>query len=233
MFTAATSMWERRAAATHRSLRAGCSRSISLPTRAVVNRLNLTPVAKGGGGIWSTPSVDSVANTIWVTTGNTGISGPPNGYNWSQAIVGINGTNVCQPQGSTCSVKGYYHLNSGSGADIDFGAGATVYRLSNGTSMVVATNKNGVAYAFYATTLKATGRYTCVDPADIQHTPQLGRMEHRTSCLRRRYPLFRGERDWYSQHMATRRVPRVRSGRSIRTGRSSGRAARPVTFERG
>lgn len=124
---------------------------------AVVNRLNLTPVAKGGGGIWSTPSVDSVANTIWVTTGNTGISGPPNGYNWSQAIVGINGTNVCQPQGSTCSVKGYYHLNSGSGADIDFGAGATVYRLANGTAMVVATNKNGVAYAFYATTLKATG----------------------------------------------------------------------------
>jgi outer membrane protein assembly factor BamB len=124
---------------------------------SVVKAFSVTPTAAGGGGIWSTPSIDAVAKTIWITTGNTGLTGPSNGYNWSQAIVGLNASNVCQPSGTSCTSKGYFHLNSSSSTDIDFGAGATVYRLSNGTAMVVATNKNGVAYAFYATTLSANG----------------------------------------------------------------------------
>ncbi len=126
----------------------------------VVHHVDLAYGKASGGGVWSTPSLEAGTNTVWVTTGNcpsTSCTGST--QNWTQAIVALSGSNVCQPRSGGCTSKGYYHLTTGN--DVDFGAGATVYTLPwNGTTMVVATDKNGYAYAFYADTLKANGGST-------------------------------------------------------------------------
>jgi outer membrane protein assembly factor BamB len=142
---------------------------INITTHSVVHVFNATPSTGDGGGIWSTPSLQRSTNasrsTIWVTTGNDNGSRTDN---WSQAIVALNASNVCQPNlTGTCTSKGYYHVPSPGSWDYDYGAGVTVYTLANGTTMVAVMNKNGTAAAFYANAMKASGTKSWVWNATI------------------------------------------------------------------
>jgi outer membrane protein assembly factor BamB len=125
---------------------------VSVATHKITHIFNVTANTGGGGGIWSTPSVQTATNSVWITTGN-----PASVGNWSEAVVKLDGSNVCHAVLGNCTAKGYYHVSAPGAVDDDFGAGATVYFLANGTPMVVTMNKNGKAMAFYANTLKADG----------------------------------------------------------------------------
>ncbi len=134
---------------------------INITTHSIDHFISMAPGAHSGGAIWSTPTLEPSTSTVWVTTGNCPtVNCSLSTQNWTQAIVALNAQNVCQPHSSSCTSKGYWHLATGS--DVDFGAGATLFSLSNGTKMVVAENKNGGAYAFYADNLKANGGNTPV-----------------------------------------------------------------------
>jgi outer membrane protein assembly factor BamB len=88
-----------------------------------------------GSSIWSSPTVDATNNTVWVTTGNGG-SGA--GY-YGQSIVALNA--------STLAVEGSWEVPSGP-PDIDFGAGGTLFNDPAGQPRIVATDKDGYAYAW-------------------------------------------------------------------------------------
>jgi PKD repeat protein len=89
-----------------------------------------------GGSIWSSPTLDAARRTIWVTTGNGPYDPASGGY--GQAMVAVNA--------STLSVIGSWQVPAGPN-DIDFGAGGTLFNDSTGRLGVVATNKDGWAYA--------------------------------------------------------------------------------------
>lgn len=134
---------------------------VNVSRAAIAHQVSMAPGKGSGGGVWSTPALEASTNTVWITTGNCN-NGIGDTYacndslsRWTQAIIGLNATNVCQPVGGVCTSRGYWHIN-GTG-DIDFGAGASVIRLANGTTMVWTENKAGYAYGFYADTLSSNG----------------------------------------------------------------------------
>lgn len=98
-----------------------------------------------GASIWSSPSVDPSTNTIWATTGNENSGNPP----LARAIIALNASNVSELMG--------YAQEATPGHDFDFGDGATLIKSSTGEPMVVAVNKNGVAYAFNDSGVLANG----------------------------------------------------------------------------
>lgn len=145
---------------------------VNLSTQSVDHIFNASPGTADGGAIWSTPSLERSTGTVWATSGNCNNqlygSCTSSSFRWTQAVLGLNATNVCQPQAGSCTTKGYWHLNGSN--DVDFGAGATVVALANGTDMVVAENKDGYAYGFYASTLRANGGTVPAWSLDISGT---------------------------------------------------------------
>lgn len=118
---------------------------IGLGTHAIDHIFWTLPAGEIGPGIWSSPSVDPASNTIWVTTGNEGSFDTK----YARSVVELNASNVSEVLG--------YAKETVAFADLDFGDGATLFHSSNGTPMVVAVNKNGVAYAFNESALHANG----------------------------------------------------------------------------
>ncbi|MCI4364639.1 MAG: PQQ-binding-like beta-propeller repeat protein [Thermoplasmata archaeon] len=114
---------------------------LSATTGSVVHHLD-TAGGGQGGSIWSSPTVDAANNTVWVTTGN----GPYGSGSYGQAVVAVNAT--------TLQVKGSWQAPAGPN-DIDFGAGGTLFTSSGGGLGVVATNKDGWAYALNRSNLGA------------------------------------------------------------------------------
>ncbi|HYK93399.1 MAG TPA: PKD domain-containing protein [Thermoplasmata archaeon] len=103
------------------------------------------PAGQIGPGIWSSPSIDPGTNTVWITTGNEGSTDTK----YARSVVELNASNISQVLG--------YAQRSVAFQDLDFGDGATLFHSSSGTPMVVAVNKNGVAYAFNQSALHANG----------------------------------------------------------------------------
>jgi len=118
---------------------------IDLADHQIAHVFYTVPPGQVGATIWSSPSVDPETNTIWTTTGNEGI--PSQVY--ARAILALNASNVSELEG--------YAQEAVPGYDLDFGDGATLLRSSTGTPMVVAVNKNGVAYAFNDSDVVANG----------------------------------------------------------------------------
>jgi outer membrane protein assembly factor BamB/regulation of enolase protein 1 (concanavalin A-like superfamily) len=117
---------------------------VSLSTHQIVNTLNLVPDGSQGGGIWTSPAYDPALNEIFAITGTE----TSDDETYAQAVIGVNG--------STLAVMDYYHLPEEQAvADSDWTTSTGLYTGSNGTPMLVTTNKNGVTYAFNRTNLAA------------------------------------------------------------------------------
>ncbi|HLM91826.1 MAG TPA: PKD domain-containing protein [Thermoplasmata archaeon] len=93
------------------------------------------PTGEDGGSIWTTPAVDPTANTVWITTGNEASGYPP----FVNAIIGLNAT--------TLNLSGSWQVPNVTGQDSDFGSTPTLLTTPSGIPLVVASNKNGLAYA--------------------------------------------------------------------------------------
>jgi len=102
-----------------------------------------------GNSIWTTPAVDPETNTIWVSTGN---EGPDEGYPmYANAIIALNAT--------TLNVTGSWQVPNEVGNDSDFGSTPTLAQTAAGLPIVVATDKDGIAYAFNRTNVSSNGSW--------------------------------------------------------------------------
>jgi outer membrane protein assembly factor BamB len=114
----------------------GALLKVSLSSHSVLRRFYTVPPGQVGGGIWSSPTYDSHSNSVFVTTGN----GQSAGQKLVEAILSLNAT--------TLAVQGSWKVpQNQTGIDSDFGATPTLINGAGGTPLVVATNKNGIAYA--------------------------------------------------------------------------------------
>lgn len=117
---------------------------VSLSTHQIVNTLNLVPDGSQGAGIWTSPAYDPALNEIFTITGTE----TSDAETYAQAVIGINA--------STLAITDSYHLPEDQAvADSDWTTSTGLYTASNGTPMLVTTNKNGITYAFNRTNLAA------------------------------------------------------------------------------
>jgi outer membrane protein assembly factor BamB len=112
---------------------------VSLTTHLVVNTYNVVPTGQLGGGIWTSPTLDTSTTpaTIFVTTGTL------NDYTQtqSQAIVAVNS--------STLGYEGSWQLPfQAAVSDSDWGTTPTLTTDSQGNLLVTAANKNGIVYTW-------------------------------------------------------------------------------------
>jgi outer membrane protein assembly factor BamB len=116
---------------------------------------NTTFPGHGGGSdgdsIWSSPALDPETNTIWVTTGNENGSTDPYYPIYANAVIALNAT--------TLAVIGSWQVQNVAGLDSDFGTTPTLFTTPSGLPMVVASDKNGYAYAFNRSNVSTDGSW--------------------------------------------------------------------------
>jgi outer membrane protein assembly factor BamB len=105
------------------------------------------PAGQVGDSIWTTPALDPTNNTIWVSTGNENTGYPE----YANAIIGLNAT--------TLTYLGSWQVPNVAGQDSDFGSTPTLYSTASGIPMIVATNKNGEAYALNRSNVSMNGTW--------------------------------------------------------------------------
>ncbi len=117
---------------------------VSLTTHQIVNTFNFVPTGQYGGGIWTSPSLDTATNTIFLTTGTRN---RPD-QNLSEAVVALDAT--------TLALKASWSLpTSAETVDSDFASTPVLFTDTNGDQLVAAVNKNGFAYVFNRNNLSA------------------------------------------------------------------------------
>jgi hypothetical protein len=112
---------------------------VSLTSHLLVNTYNFVPNGQVGGGVWTTPTLDTSTTpaTIFCTTGTL------NDYTQtqSQAIVAINS--------STLAYEGSWQLPfEAAVSDSDWGTTPTLTTDAAGDLLVTAANKNGIVYTW-------------------------------------------------------------------------------------
>jgi hypothetical protein len=116
---------------------------VSLATHKLVHNYNFVPDGEVGGGVWTSPTLDSSTNTIFVTTATL------NDYTQtqSQAIVALNASNL--------AYKGSWQLPFDAAvSDSDWGTTPTLTTDSQGARLVSAANKNGILYTWLRSDLE-------------------------------------------------------------------------------
>jgi outer membrane protein assembly factor BamB len=116
---------------------------ISLGTHQITRTFNTVPSGRVGGGIWTSPSIDSSTNTIFVTTGNEG--GPNQPY--ARAIVALDA--------STLAARSVWQLPPPDIPDADWGTTPVLVTDFSGRKLVTAANKDGYVYTFDRANLSA------------------------------------------------------------------------------
>ncbi|HKT37616.1 MAG TPA: PQQ-binding-like beta-propeller repeat protein, partial [Ktedonobacterales bacterium] len=117
---------------------------VDLTTHQIVNTANFVPNGEVGGGIWSSPSLDTATNTIFVTTGTQAQTNEL----MAQAVVALDA--------STLAIKSYWQIPLNErGNDSDWGTTPLLFTDATGRQLVAAVNKNGVLYAFLRSNLAA------------------------------------------------------------------------------
>ena len=117
---------------------------VSLTTHQVVNSVSFVPQGQVGGGVWTTPSLDTSTNTIFVTTGTRN----QDTQTLSEAIVALDA--------NTLAIKSSWAVpNSMQTVDSDFGNTPLLFNDSHGNPLVTAVNKNGFDYAWNRNNLSA------------------------------------------------------------------------------
>ena len=115
---------------------------VDLTTHAIVATVNFVPTGQVGGGVWTTPAIDTTTNTVYVTTGTRNVAT----QTLSEAMVAVDAT--------TLAVKSYWQIPlSAANADSDWGNSPILFNDGNNRPMVAGINKNGFLYAFDRTNL--------------------------------------------------------------------------------
>lgn len=90
-----------------------------------------------GGGVWSTPALDTASNTVFITTG----TGEPN------AGSGSFGSTFLSLDATTLQIKSYFALpNYDPELDIEWGSSPTLFETADGHRFAAATGKDGILY---------------------------------------------------------------------------------------
>jgi polyvinyl alcohol dehydrogenase (cytochrome) len=111
---------------------------LNASTGAIQHTFNVVPNGCVGGGIWSSPTIDAAAGTIYISTGNPGTCSTSEHYTIALVELSV----------SDLSFKQVWQVpTSEQISDGDFGATPTLFTTSTGTPMVGLENKNGKFYA--------------------------------------------------------------------------------------
>ena len=117
---------------------------VSLTTHNVVATTKLTNNNDIGAGVWTSPTLDSATNTIYVTTGTI----HDTSETYAQAIVAIDA--------NTMAIKDSWQVPvSQTVPDSDWGTSPILFTDSTNRQLVGAINKNGILYAFQRSNLAA------------------------------------------------------------------------------
>ncbi len=111
---------------------------------ALLNQWKVVPDGGVGGGIWTTPVVDSATNTVFVTTGTRTNAA----QQYAEAMVALDAT--------TLAVKSHWALPlSDPTIDADWGTTPTLFTDAFLRRLVAGVSKNGILYAFNRNNLSA------------------------------------------------------------------------------
>ncbi len=117
---------------------------VNLSTHQIVHTATFVPQGQVGGGVWTTPSLDTSTNTIFITTGTRN----QHTQTLSEAVVALDA--------GTLAIKSSWALPaSAETVDSDFGNSPILFTDIHGNALVAAINKNGNAYAFNRNNLAA------------------------------------------------------------------------------
>ena len=117
---------------------------VDLATHAVVGQANMVPDGQVGGGIWTSPALDPVTNTVFVTTGTLNLFT----QTMSEALVAIDA--------GTMAIKDHWQLpRIDAGSDSDWGTSPILFTDAGNRKLVAATSKNGYLYAWDRNNLAA------------------------------------------------------------------------------
>lgn len=117
---------------------------VDITTHQIVATLKMVPDGQVGGGIWTSPSYDPATGLIYVVTGTEQNDGQTD----AQAIAAIDS--------SSMTISSVWHLPETQAVpDSDWTTSAMLYTDSGGRQLVLATNKNGVTYAFLRSNIAA------------------------------------------------------------------------------
>ncbi len=112
-------------------------------TGKVAQQVHFVPEDQGGGGLWTSPTVDAASGELFVTTASANYY-IPNAYSMARL----------DPQ--TLEVKDAWQIPIGVQVfDGDWGTTPTLFHDKNGALMVGASAKNGFFYAFHADNISA------------------------------------------------------------------------------
>ncbi len=117
---------------------------VDLQSHRIVAAAKLVNDKEVGGGIWTSPSLDTQTKTIFVTTGTQNQLW----QNLTQSMVSLDA--------GTLKVKGSWQIPpSQSGGDYDWGNSPVLMTDASGRKLVAGTNKNGFTYAFLRDAISA------------------------------------------------------------------------------
>jgi outer membrane protein assembly factor BamB len=111
---------------------------ISIRTHAILHRTFLGPTTDHGASVWASPTIDGTTRQLYVVTGNA-----VHPDQFDDSVVELND--------STLNLTASWHLPASQTVrDGDFGATPTIVTRAGLGDLVVATNKNGITYAWNA-----------------------------------------------------------------------------------
>ena len=117
---------------------------VSLTTHQIVNTADFVPNGQVGGGIWTSPTLDTTTNTVFVSTGTLNLYT----QTLSQGVVALDAT--------TLAVKSHWQLPfEAAVSDSDWGTTPTLTTDAKGDQLMSLANKNGVLYTFNRNNLAA------------------------------------------------------------------------------
>ena len=106
---------------------------------SIQHAFNVVPSGCTGGSVWSSPTIDEAAGTVYISTGNQG----------SCSTSESNTIALVELSASDLSFIHHWQVPASQQiGDGDFGATPTLFTTTSGTPMVGLENKNGLFYAF-------------------------------------------------------------------------------------
>lgn len=117
---------------------------VDLTTHQIVAEEQFVPQGEGGGGVWTSPTLDIATNTIFVATANLTVYT----QDLAQSVLALNA--------STLAVESSWQLPFVAAVeDSDWGTSPVLTVDSQGRQLVSVANKNGVLYTFLRNDLAA------------------------------------------------------------------------------